>query len=93
MSDDGVYKITLRCELLDTGRSLRLHRLEAHPCLKFVILSDPAAIHEETDGAQRVHQEAQIICSSAFPPIRPSHQPDDSSPLRHSPTPVCEIVR
>jgi hypothetical protein len=50
MRDDGVYKITLRCELLDTGRSLRLHRLEAHPCLKFVILSDPAAIHEETDG-------------------------------------------
>jgi hypothetical protein len=30
------------------------HRLEAHPGLKFVNLSGPPAIHEETDGGQKV---------------------------------------
>ena len=31
------------------------YRLEAHPRLKFVILSSAPAIDEETDGAQKAH--------------------------------------
>ena len=49
VSEDSVYKITPRCELLDTGRSLRLPSTGSSSMPKVVILSGPAAIHEETD--------------------------------------------
>jgi len=87
VSDDGVYKITPGCELLDTGRSLRL------PRLKFVVLMALRPFTKKPMARRRSTQEAQIICSSAFPPIRPSRQPDDSSPRQHSPTLVGEILR
>ena len=38
----------IRADLCDS------HRLEAHLRLEFVNLTGPPAIHEETDGAQRV---------------------------------------
>ena len=69
------------------------HRLEAHPRLKIVILSAPQPFTKKPMAPGRSSQEAQIICSFLFPLIRPSDQPDDSSPRQRSPTSVCEILR
>jgi len=55
VSDDGVYKITPGCELLDTGRSLRLPSTGSSYTPKVCDSNGAPAIHEETDGAQKVH--------------------------------------